>query len=207
MIVHTMTEAELTQEVMKDMYNAFRWEDVNSNKFRRIVLKATRFPVYATFSYNSPRKNKWLILLEARTKKEFGDSSRCTYVTTYDSPHGIYAVMVSWIEKKPQLILYPPHFFSRYRDRMQISLNGLSLMNHFFKFNCSYVYEIKRKEIKESHFSIEVYGSCRDGVCLGFMTSEDNIMFKTFITYDMLKGEQIEKFTENEKYRQEIHEK
>lgn len=205
MIVHTMTESELTKEVMNDMFNAFRWEDVNSNKFRRVVIKATRFPVYSNYKYTSPRKNKWLILLEARSKKEFGDFCRTTYVTMYDSPHGMYAVMVSWVEKKPQLIIYPPHFFARFRDRFSINATGQDLMLEFFKYNSSYVYEIVDKHIDNEHITREVYGSCTDGVCLGFWTSENNIMFKTFVTYDMLKGEQISKFTNNEKYRQEIH--
>lgn len=38
------------------------------------------------------------------------------------------------------------------------------------------------------------------------MTECGNILFKTFVTYDMLKGEQVEKFTRNEEIRKEIHE-
>lgn len=44
-----------------------------------------------------------------------------------------------------------------------------------------------------------------EGVALGYVSAEGNILFKTFVTYDMLKGEQIAKFIENEKIRQEIH--
>ena len=53
----------------------------------------------------------------------------------------------------------------------------------------------------------EVYGSTKEGVAMGVMTVEGNVLFRTFVTYDMLKGEQIEKYTKNEEIRREIHEK
>lgn len=39
------------------------------------------------------------------------------------------------------------------------------------------------------------------------VTVEGNVLFRTFVTYDMLKGEQVKKYTKNEEIRQEIHEK
>lgn len=206
MIVYTMSEAELKNEVMKDLLNAFRWEDRNSNKFRRVVLKATRFPVQFAYNYTSPRKNKWIILLEARTRKEIKDDCRITYVVTYESPHGAYVVMVSWVNNgNPQLIIYPPHFFSRFRERMNLSEKGILLMIRFFHNNSSYVYDKQTKIIAEDKYYVEVYGSTREGVCLGILSTENNILFRTFVTYDMLKGDQIKKFTENERIRKEIH--
>lgn len=131
--------------------------------------------------------------------------SRMTFVTVYNTPHGLYAIMVSWVDGKPELIFYPPHFFSRFRERTHKSVSGIDLIILFFRHNKSYVYETKHVPVSEDKARMELYGSTRDGVALGFRTSESNIMFKTFITYDMLKGEQVEKFTQNEKIRQEIH--
>ena len=51
----------------------------------------------------------------------------------------------------------------------------------------------------------EVYGSTKDGVAMGVLTNEGNVLFRTFVTYDMLKGDQIETFTKNEQIRREIH--
>lgn len=206
MLVYGMTEKEMANEVISDMVNAFRFEDVNQNKFRREVLKASRFPIYRHFEYTSPRKNKWLVFYEARTKKEFGDNCRITFVVTHNTPHGVYATLVSWVEGKPQLIMYPPHFFSRFRERMQLNATGIELMKLFFRHNASYVYEVKQVQVTQDTYINEIYGSCKEGVALGVLTVENNILFKTFITYDMLKGEQVNKFIENEKLRKEIHE-
>lgn len=203
MIVYGMTENEMTKEVLSDMKNAFRYEDVNQNKFRRLVLKAARFPIYYHYVYLSPKKNKWFILLEARSKKEHSEMARLTFVTTHDTPHGIYAIMVSFYKGKPFLILYPPHFFKRFRERMSIDETGEDLMLRHFRYNNSYVFDRSIK-IEDSHFS-EIAGSSTYGVAFGFQTEENNIMFKTFVSYDMLKGKQIEVYMRNEKIRKEIH--
>lgn len=206
MIVHTMTEAELFQEVKTDMVNAFKYSDAKDQKFRRMVIKSNRFPVYAHSIYTSPRKNIWLILFEARTKKEIGEDCRITFVTCYNSPHGYYSVMVSFVNNKPHLIMYPPHFFSRYAERCGINLSGIDLMIRYFKMNASYVYELKHVSLPNNLIRTEVYGSSKEGVAMGFRSVGGNILFKTHITYDMTKGEQISKLSENEKVRQEIHE-
>ena len=78
-------------------------------------------------------------------------------------------------------------------------------MIRFFHHNSSYVYDLKTIQIKEDQYCIETYGSTREGVCLGVSSAESNILFRTFVTYDMLKGEQVERFTENERIRKEIH--
>lgn len=205
MIVHTMTEAELFQEVKTDMVNAFRYSDAKDQKFRRMVIKSNQFPVYAHSVYTSPRKNIWLILFEARTKKEIREDCRITFVTCYNSPHGYYAVLISFLKEKAHLILYPPHFFSRYAKRCHVNLSGIDLMIQFFKLNASYIFELNERRIDNNHYQIEVYGSTKEGVALGFQSLEGNICFKTFITYDMTKGEQVSRFSENEKIRQEIH--
>ena len=205
MIVHTMSEAELFKEVMTDMANAFKYSDSKDQKFRRIVIKSSIFPVYAHSLYLSPRKNNWIILFESRSKKEIGDACRITFATYYNSPHGYYAVMVSFVNNKPHLIMYPPHFFSRYAERCGINLFGIDLMIRFFKLNASYVFDFKDVPVC-GKVRTEVFGSTKEGVAMGIQSVDCNILFKTFITYDMTKGEQISKFAENEKIRKEIHE-
>lgn len=188
------------------MVNAFKYSDAKDQKFRRLVIKSTRFPVYAHSLYLSPRKNNWIILFEARSKKEIGEESRITFVTYHNSPHGYYAVMVSYLNNRQHLIVYPPHFFSRYAERCKIGLSGVDLILRFFKLNYSYAYEFKDIQLQADEFRTEIYGSTAEGVAMGVETVEGNVLFKTFITYNMTKGEQIDIFTENERYRKEIHE-
>lgn len=205
MIVHTMTEKEIEKEVLNDMFNAFRWEDKNHNKFRRLVLKSSRFPIYFYHVYDSPKKNRWLILMEARNRKEIGDNSRVTYVTTYNSPHGVYAIMVSFVNKNSQLVFFPPHFFKRFRERTGRKDTGMKLLINYFRHNSGFVYDTVITSVGNDNYITEIAGSTRDGVALGILSIHNNVLFKTFVTYDMLQGEQIEKYTQNEKIRKEIH--
>ncbi len=204
MIVSGMTEKEIKAEMLVDISNAFRYCDTRDQKFRRMVIKTSRFPVYAHSYYLSPRKNKWIILFEARDKKEIGDKSRITFVATWDSPHGIYAIMASCPNENIKLFFYPPHFFSRYAERMDLKIHGIDLIMRYFKLNNCYVFTEKEINISGNSKKIEVYASGEEGAALGFLTKEGNIMFKTFITYGMTKGEQIDLFVQNDQIRKEI---
>jgi hypothetical protein len=201
-----MKEAELLDEVRKDFINAFNYSDTKEKKLRRLAIKANRFPVYAHSFYTSPRKNKWIIFFEARSKKEVGDNCRICCTTYFNTKHGTYAVLVTFTEGKQHLILYPPHFFSRFASRCGIELHGVDLIVRFFQYNYNYVFTFKDVPLGENTYRREVYGTAKEGVALGFLTDNANVLFKTFITYDMLKGEQIDTFTANEQLRQEIHE-
>lgn len=196
-----MTEQELYNEVYSDRTNALHFSDAKDQKFRRMVLKAHLFPVRAHTHYLSPKKNNWIILLEARSKKEIGDLSRITFVAIYNSPHGYYAVMPSSTSEVNHLILYPPHFFSRFAERTGIELTGMELIRRYFTCNNSYAFDISK--IRDS----EIFGSSEEGVALGVISKNRNIFFKTYISYDMLKGAQVDTFAETEKIRREMHEK
>lgn len=205
MITTTMTEKELVVEVTTDYLNAFRYSDHLDKKFRRVVIKARQFPVRMCYEYCSPRKNKWLIFCESRSKKEVLDNSRITLVAIFDTSIGIHAVMGTFTGGKMHFVMYPPHFFSRYRQRSFINMTGIPLIKRFFSHNYNYVYDINIVTLSENTMQTEVHGSTADGVALGYKTAEENVLFKTFVTYDMLKGEQIAIFTANDKIRREIH--
>lgn len=206
MIIPTMTEAEIVAELDKDYRNAFRYSDHVDKKFRRRVIKSTRFPVRMCHEYVSPRKNHWLLLFEARSKKEILDNSRIALVCVFETAKGTFAAMGTFTGGKMHYVFYLPHFFSRYRSRfLQSDVNTKDLIARFFTENYSYVYGINEVKLDNNTVMKEVHGSTKEGVALGYISAEGNVLFKTFITYEMLKGEQIAKFTENEKIRQEIH--
>lgn len=209
MILTNFTEEMIDEEILKDLMNVLRYSDHQDKRFRKIVLRASIFPVHLSFFYTSPLKNKWFISYEARNKKEIGENCRMTIVCTYRDSNGfLCAAMPTSVEDKRHMIIYPAHFFTRYRERMNIEDLGDDLIKKFFTLNFSYVFEEKRTFVLNSNaFVKEIYGSCHDGVCMGVMTNMGNILFRTFITYGMAKGEQIKTFAENEKIRKEIHEK
>lgn len=206
MIIPSMTEPEFIQEVKNDYLNAFRYSDHKDQPFRRLVVRAKRFPVRAVFEYTSPRKNRWIMFFEARNKTEHGDMSRICFVCYFNTPHGFYAVMPTFTNGVWHLVIFPPHFFSRYGSRCWVKKTGIPLMVDYFKRNCSYVYEVADVALDANTLRREVYGSTADGVALGLISEHNNVLFKTFITYDMCKGTQVERFAKNEAIRREIHE-
>ncbi len=209
MITASMNEEEATKALLQDYKKFIHYSDLNfDKKFRREVLHAYTFPIYRRYTWISPQKNKWTIIYEARNKKEIGDNSRITSFCTVDFQIGKYVFMPTFTNGSFHWIIYPPHLFSRYSQRCELEMNGSELHDRFFKYNASYVYETKETIIEKEgkKFMVqEVYGSTKDGVVMGIYTIQNNILFRTFVTYDMLKGEQIEKFTKNEKIRKEIH--
>lgn len=80
-------------------------------------------------------------------------------------------------------------------------MTGIPLVAEYFKYNNNYVFEFNTQN---QH--IEVYGSSTHGVALGVLAEENIFLMKTFVSYEMLKGEQVNKFAEMNKIREEIHE-
>ena len=53
---------------------------------------------------------------------------------------------------------------------------------------------------------VNVFGNCKEGIALGVeYKGKQIILFKTFITYDMCKGQQIEVFAQSNQIREEMH--
>lgn len=142
-------------------------------------------------------------------QKEIGDNCRMTSVCTYRDRNGfVNAAMSSSMNNKQIMIFYPRHLFARYRDRAEKNQEGYELLREFFKYNYSYVFDIEQKRVLNSNLCVnEIYGSTKEGVVMGMVTENNNFLFRTFITYEMTKGEQIKKFADNEKIREEIHDK
>lgn len=196
-----MSAAEAKEEILIDLKEVLAKVDSCSKKFRRVVLKTTQFPLYIKpIEFISKRKNKWLILLEAKNRKN-ANESLVTFVCISDSRIGYHAFMPTSTNGRLHIIMYPPHFFSRYRDRFCNNLTGIPLVAEYFKYNNNYVFEFN-----EQKPCVEVYGSSAHGVALGLLAEENIFLMKTFVSYEMLKGEQVNKFAAMNKIREEIHE-
>lgn len=208
MITASFTESDLIKEINKDMENVLKISDSKEQKVTRIIQKSSVFPVYLHSFVTTPLKNEWLILWEARSKKNIGENSMITLICFHDTPNGRFVYMPTLIQGKFLLIAYPPHFFSRYAQRMNLSLSGIKLVKYFFERNAGYGFTHKNELINETTAIKHVYGSCSDGIALGDLTASGLVvLFKTFITYEMLKGEQVEEFAKTEAIRKEFYEK
>lgn len=201
-----MTADELVKEFNADLPQVIRISDIKQKKVDKRIRQASVFPVYLYTAFKSLRGNQWIILFEAKSRKAVGDNCLMTMVSLVETNEGRYAIMWSSVNEKPQYLMFTPHFFQRFASRAGIDASGVELVYRYFKFNSSYGFNVV-KEIIEDKQKINVYGSTSEGVALGVkLYSENNIiLFKTFITYDMCKGNQIEDFARADSIRRELH--
>lgn len=207
MYTSTMTADELVKEFTADLPQIIGVSDAKQKKADRIIKKSVLFPVYLHSFVRSKRGNDWMILIEAKSKKYIGDNSLITLVSTFDVGHGRYAIMWSAVRGQPEYIIFTPHFFQRFALRAGVNLTGIELIHRYFKMNPAYGFNIE-KEVTGDMEKTNVYGSTTEGVALGvrLYTEHNIILFRTFITYDMCKGEQIESFAKADQFRREMHE-
>lgn len=203
-----MNQQEFYDEILNDYRNAFAIADAKEQKVQRLIKTSKLFPLRLHSFITTKRKNRWLVLWEAKTKKYIGDNELITFVVMHDTPHGKYATLTTFVKGTLLLLTFAPHFFQRFVERMGITLSGEQLIKRYFEQNSSYGFQTKLTHIEGSTYINEVFGSAKEGVAMGFEAQGVNIyMFKTFITYDMCKGQQVEDFAKTEAYRQEMHEK
>ena len=207
MYTATMTADELIDEFTADLPQVLSVSDVKQIKADKIISKSKMFPVYLHSFIKTKRKNDWIVLLEAKNKNYVGDNCLITLVSHFDVGAGRYAIMWSSHNGNPIHMIFNPHFFSRFSERAGINLTGIELIHRYFKKNPSYGFNVVPERFGNLE-KVNVYGSTEEGIAMGVQlnTKHNIFFFRTFITYDMCKGKQIEDFARADEIRREIHE-
>ena len=202
-----MTADELVNEFTADLPQVMSVSDVKQIKADKIIKKSKMFPVYLHAYLKTMRKNDWMILLEAKSKKYVGDNCLISLISHFDVGAGRYAMFWTSYKSTPVHIIFTPHFFSRFSERVGVNLTGIELIHRYFKKNPSYGFNYTSDYIGNMQ-KINVYGSTTEGVAMGVQlnTKHNIILFRTFITYDMCKGKQVDDFAKANEIRKEIHE-
>ena len=207
MVIPSFTPEQIVAEFRKDLVNIFYYVDHQKQRLRRAALKAHKFPVSIHGWHTSPMKNNWLYILSAQSKKDYDDTSMVTFVMTFRDQQGkTWAMMQSSVRNEPIVIFYTPHLFARYSKRMNLNLLGEELIYRYFKYNASTSFSIKTTMLDEREYKQDIVATTTEGVTMGLMTTVGALL-KTFISYDMAKGEQIETFMKSEQIRREMEEK
>lgn len=202
-----MTADELVNEFTADLPQVMSVSDAKQIKADKIIKKSKMFPVYLHAYIKTKRKNDWMILLEAKNNKYVGDDCLISLISHFDVGVGRYAMFWTSYKSTPIHIIFTPHFFKRFAERVGINLTGVELIHRYFKKNPSYGFSTASDYFGNMQ-KINVYGSTTEGIALGVQlnTKHNIILFRTFITYDMCKGKQIEDFARANEIRKEIHE-
>lgn len=185
MIVPTMSEKELIEEIISDMPNVVAKSDsLLDKRLRKACIRRTVYPISVSEIITTRRKNKWVVMQIAKTKKMSGDNSIFVFACLFDTPHGLYVYRPwVWDGGATTLNIYPPHFFRRYRERLGLSETGVDLIKRYLRATAIGTV-INNVDGNVTH-------TISEGMCLGVSTIEGSHLLKTFVSNEMLRESQI----------------
>lgn len=201
MIVPSMTLREIRDHLLQDVkaiYDSFIVR--KKREFERRCLKATTFPYYWPCNTTTPKKNCFYVNFTARKRGGFKKPYISVYAL-YLREEGYYAAALV----KGIMIVYPPHFFQRYRERIlhNEKLPSTETIHTFFKedwgfegcvledkgFNAAY--HCFEKDSPDDKISCAAANS--QGYC--FIEKQGDVFIvKTIISEDMLYDDQKDLF-------------
>ncbi len=189
MFTEYMTFSEIRKELERDKIYFIAKVHFHSAKVLKL-MRQTRMSTYNKyFDYLSPRKNRWVyhFKVTAPRSDSFSVDHYCLFYTERS-----YAVIINPIELA-QVFYYTSHFFKRYFQREGLERENMhEIVRSFISENPNVVTQPLKNEGKNV---FSVFAQMRHGVALGYLHNDATINiieFRTFITNDMLKGDQVE---------------
>lgn len=188
-----ITERHTLEEVYEELLKEQEWMRIflyrNRTKIYRFFLKKSSYPAEVTLEGETPRKNKYILFLECRSKKELSHSIIAHHTIWHYNNGGINVAAFSLDyddEDEPlNLCIFSPHVFSRYRTRFVADedIQPKELIKMFFRNN---QYVEWRAGVNEKHWE----GAIKEGILFAIRDKWEILHVKTFITWDMLFASQ-----------------
>ena len=198
MIVHTMTYEEIVKEINIDFKINIepRLQDYfgQYNKYRRFMIKdkTSKTIYFQPIYYTSNRGNKYVIRFVSDGKSQFLKNGILYYIYVYYyQSNGIYSVMLSneTYNCKKLFLFYTPHFFDRYKERhlKDSKTQKLYVIEHFFSHNKNNSIQY----LEDKFYENSLFITTEEGVCFGDQISQTIIEVKTYISFEMLRRDQL----------------
>lgn len=189
MFVESMTFEEIRAEFEKEK-NALTNKILNhSGQVLKLMRKTNMSSYDKYFDYISPRKNRWVYHFgaSAKGKDNFTITNYCYFYT-----HSSYAV-INYAPVTDHLTYLSGHFFTRFLQREKLNTESIhDIVRTYFKTNETTVTQAIKEE-KPGTGIYQAFVQSKTGVGLGYIYSKERITeMRTFITNDMLKGNQVE---------------
>lgn len=214
MIVPTMTDEEIYNEIKNDFANLREKIRFCEGKFQATLKKAKYFPCAQSYPHTTKeRKNKFIITYTARN---IGDKNRplISVHCRFRDKYGEASASINW--QLGIVIIYTNHFFVRYRERVlkDISKSMDETIESFFDVEWSSFGIRITQELEdvyhcfEGHFSddkVDVLFFPEKGYAFG-LKKENLFVVKTIITEEMLSEQQRTLFLQLKQKRQKYNE-
>jgi predicted glutamine amidotransferase len=140
------------------------------------------------YDYVAPvTKNRWLYRIELAHNGKLNEFIMLSYFHTSNKNYA--AILV--YEHGEKMIYFTKHFFERYDQRKNLNLDSRTkIMTAFLDDNSTMAIQFDATENKNSP---EVFAQMKHGVGLGRFHQKLNLIeLRTFISNEMLKGDQVE---------------
>ncbi len=189
MLVPQMSMEEMIKEVKNDLPILERKSGYHAVKLFKICSPIGAKTVIRLFDYYSKHKNKWIYKIHLSKQERTG-----AYITYFESEKGLCAIMPTTLANNNIHVFFlTSHFFNRYNERLQLKLiHPKDIISHFILHN----EKLQSELIKEvNQYVYEIFAVTVEGVLLGHHDTKLNVVYiNTFITHDMLKGEQVDRY-------------
>ena len=202
MIVPTMTLEEIARQYMGDFPNFIAKRHSFQPKFETLVKRSSRYPVTAQYEYISHTNKNRYVFCSSAFKRSDWKAPHCNVVGVFEGEGGKYAVVSA--NMKQAVIIFTPHFFARYRERILggEDIHGDDLIKRFFKRNQRFVKaEMDERFARayrkyENDESVSYAARVNEGNVFLKIYSGYIVLCKTILSDEMLLDEQVEAFGE-----------
>ena len=218
-----MTLEEIARQYMGDFPNFIAKRHSFQPKFETLVKRSSRYPVTAQYEYISHRypvtaqyeyishtnKNRYFFCYSAFKRSDW-KAPHCNVVGVFEGEGGKYAVVSA--NMKQAVIIFTPHFFARYRERILggEDIHGDDLIKRFFKRNQRFVKaEMDERFARayrkyENDESVSYAARVNEGNVFLKIYSGYIVLCKTILSDEMLKNDQVEAFGELKSQYEEL---
>ena len=198
MIVDSMTLQEIHRELHEDVRTTVGTLDNRLRKFGSVVLKTSRYHVRRHYECRSIQKrNRFWVMLTAIKRGEWNNPV-IDYYCVFDRPEGLFCAVLD--PRGGNTFVFPPHFFSRYRERVLggSDMSGPDLIrffvNRIWMWSFMLLSEDRRKGVATmdevlSKEKIDFMAYHPDGIMFG-ERADKIFLIKTIVTFDMLYMDQ-----------------
>lgn len=201
MIVPSMTLEDVARQFQGDYGDLLAKRKYFQPKFSSLAKRSSRFPLSAQYDYISHTNHNRYIYFYSVQKRGQWNEPHCIVVGIYDRPEGKYAITST--NAGQTYIIYPPHFFARYRERIlkDEAIYGEELIKRFFKVNDRFSKEPLTEAHTKAYQKYEAGGEsiqaarCTEGNIFLEIQSYKIVIVKTIISDEMLFEDQKDAFS------------
>lgn len=195
MIVDNMNYREIGQEILSDWWQeassvAFRL--LGNSEYRRAVLKKGQRDKLLFFKpkeITTGRGNRFIVVPFSNGKNNFKKEGlhMIVYLMFQYRNEKLIARIVNRFNT---ILFFKQHLLKRYFERFKREMHNLSLeyVTQFFKDNLLMNSEYTLGAREDSNCICKI----RDGILFGQDLGDEHYLFRTFISTDMAKGQQVD---------------